>query len=257
MMNAYIIGLVIAFFTPLAGLFMVLRRYAMIGDTLAHIALAGVAIGIVVGTLPTFIAFAVTVAAAVLIEYLREYRKVSGESALAMLLYGGLALAVVLFGVAKQDINEDLLFGSLETVKAGHLGPVVLIAAVVLFAVLMFWKELTYSSFDEETARVQGVPVRFVNMLLVVLTAVTVSFALKIVGVLLVGALMVIPVLTALQVARSFRSASVIAVVASMLSVLVGLAAAQRYSLAAGGVIVLAAFVLFFIALGVRRFTRV
>jgi zinc transport system permease protein len=251
-----IAGLAVAAFTPMIGTFMVLRRYALIADSLAHVALAGVAIGMVTGALPTYIAFAVTVAAAMFIEYLRENRRVSGDSALALLVYGGLAVAVVLFSAVGKEVNEDLLFGSLETVKAMDVVPIIVIGTGVVTALALFWKELVYSSFDEETARVQGVPVRFVNMLLVILTAVTVSFALKVVGVLLVGALMIIPVTAAAQFGRSFRSSAFLAVVVGVLSVVGGLAAAARWHLAAGGSVALVAFACFFIALGIRKLRR-
>jgi len=246
-------GLTVALFTPLIGMFMVLRRFSLIADSLAHVALAGVAIGLVAGVFPFYISFVVTVAAAIFIEYLRENKRVTGDAALALLVYGGLALAVVLFSVAGAQVNEDLLFGSLETVKAVDLFPIAIVGATVVLSLILFWKELVYSSFDEETARVQGVPVRFVNLLLVILTGVTVSFALHVVGVLLVGALMIIPVAAAAQFGRSFRSTTVLAVLISLISVAGGLAAAGRWHLSAGGSVALLAFVCFFIALGIRK----
>jgi len=243
-------GIIIALIAPLIGIFLVLRRYSLIADTLSHVSLAGVAIGLILQIHPITTALLSTLVSSIFIEKLRMSRKIYGESALALFVSGSLALAIVLISLA-QGFSVGLfnyLFGSLVTVKQEE---VYLIAGVGLFVVVLislFYKELIYVTFDEETATVSGIPTRFINFLLITLVALTVSLAIPVVGVLLISALIVIPVISALQFRKSFTTTILFAEVFSLISVVLGIIVSFYLNLSTGGVIVLIAVLLFGVA---------
>lgn len=258
MVRALIAGALVGVICPALGTFLVLRRLALIADTLAHVALAGVAVGLVTGTSPFIFAIIASTLAAGAIEWLRSTGRVLGDVALALFLYAALAVAIVLISL-DHGLNANLfsfLFGSILTVTATDLWLIGGLAVVVLLTVLVFYPELLQTTFDQELATVSGLRVRWVNLLLAVLTGVTVALAMRIVGVLLVGALMVIPVIASLQISRGFRTTVVVAVVLGLVAVIIGLVAAYYLSLAAGGAIVLAALVVLLWAVVVRGVLR-
>ncbi len=247
MRRALAAGLMIGTIAPIIGVFLVLRRLSLIADTLAHVALAGVALGLVTGAPPGATALAVSVAGAVGVERLRVSGRLYGEAALAIYLSGGLAVAVVLLGVGR-GLTVDLftyLFGTITAVRPGDLWTILVLGVVVLGAVAVLYKDLFAVTFDEEGARVQGVPVGALNLLLAVLVAITVVVAMRVVGVLLTSALVVIPAVTALRLARAFRTALLLAVALALAAVVGGMAAAYYLDLPAGGAIVLASLALF------------
>lgn len=245
MVRALLAGLAVASLSPAMGVFLVLRRLSLIADTIAHVALAGVAIGLVASIFPPIAALIVAVVAATGIEYLRTSGRLYGEAALALFLYAALALAVVLISLGPGFSGSlfGYLFGSILTVRTSDVVFVWAMAAVALGFVLFFYRELTLSTFDQDLAHTAGVPVRWVNMLLAVLTAVTIVVAMQVVGVLLVGALMVIPTIASLQLGLGFRATVLTATVVGLGAVLVGLTAAYFLGLPAGGAIVLACVV--------------
>lgn len=250
MQRALLAGVMIGTIAPLIGVFIVLRRLSLIADTLAHVALAGIAAGLLLKTYPVAGALAAAVVGAVGIERLRVSGRLFGEAALAVFLSGGLAVAVVLISLAR-GFNVDLfayLFGAITVVQPRDLWVILGLGLVVLAHVVVFYKELFAITFDEEGARVQGVPVDALNLLLTTLVAVTVVVTMRIVGILLTSALIVIPAITALRLARSFRSTLVMAVACSLAAVVAGTIAAFYLDLAAGGTIVLTALALFGIA---------
>ncbi len=247
MIRAFIAGIAIGVVAPLIGTFLVARRYALIADSLAHVSLAGVALGLLLGINPIVGALAVALTAAVIIEKLRSSGRLSGEIALAMFLSSGLATTIVLIGLARR-VNVDLfsfLFGSITTVQTADLKVMLVLAAVVLGLVGLLYKELVYVSFDDEQAKVSGLPTTLLNQALVLLAAATVVLSLRIVGGLLIGALMVIPVAAAMQVSRSLKRTIGLAILFGLIAVIVGLFAAFYLNLAAGGMIVLVALALF------------
>ncbi len=241
MIRAFIAGSIIGVLAPLIGTFLVARRYSLIADSLSHVSLAGVAIGLTLGVYPVYTAIITSVIAAFFIEKLRTSKRLSGESALAIFLSGGLAVAVTLIGLAR-GFNVDLfsyLFGSITTVRQVDVAVIAALGVIVGGAVLALYKELFFLSFDEESAFVVGIPARILNGILVVMTAVTVALSMRIVGALLVGALMVIPVVSAMQFAKSFRQTMWYAVLIGFLCVIGGLFAAYYLNIPAGGSIVL------------------
>lgn len=250
MVRAILAGLVIGIVAPLIGNFLVVRRYSLIADTLSHVALAGVGIGLLLGTSPLPVTLAVTVLAALLIEWLRSRRQLPAEAVLAMFLPGGLALSVILISLA-NGFNSSLfsyLFGSITTVSSNEVWLVAGLGALVVLTTLLLYRQLLYSSFDEESAQVSGVPVRFVNAVLISLTAITVTLSMRVVGILLIGALMVIPAVTAMQVARSFRQSVFLSIVLAVGAVAIGLVASYFLNLPAGATIVLLSLAMFGLA---------
>lgn len=252
MVRALLAGVAVAVIAPLIGTFLVVKRYSLMADTLAHVSFAGVAIGLLLGiTNPVIAAIIASVIAAVGIERLRGSRKIFGESVLAIFLSGSLAIAVILIGLA-QGLNVNVLsylFGSITTVAESDVLLIGGLAVLVLGTVAVLYKELFFISFDEELAKASGLRVKTLNALLLILAAVTVSLAARIVGVLLVGALMVIPVVSAMQFGRGFRDTMLMAVVLSLVSVVTGLVFSYYLDLASGGTIVVAALILFLLSL--------
>ncbi len=255
MHRAFAAGAVTALICPAIGVFLVPRRLSLIADTLAHVALAGVALGLFLGISPVLGALVVTLAGAVGMERLRSRGALQGDAALAVFLSGGFALAVVLISLA-QGFNADLfaiLFGSILTVSPTDVWLITALGALVVATVGTFYKQLLAITLNEDLARTSGVPVGALNLVLTILTALTTVVAMRMVGVLLVSAMIVIPTLTGFALGRSFRKATAIAIGMALLSVVLGLIAAYYFRLAAGGAVVLTALLLFALASLIRR----
>jgi len=250
-------GLIVGFIAPLIGIFLVLRRYSLIADTLAHVSLAGIAFGLILKLNPMITALVSTVISSISIEKLRSSKKVYGESALAIFLSGSLALAIVLISIA-HGFRVDLfnyLFGSIVTVKQSDVYMIGVLGAIVIALLIAFYKELVYVTFDEESAKVSGIPTKFINTLLIILTALTVSLAIPVVGVLLISALIVIPVVAALQLKKSFKQTIIYSEIISIFSVISGIFVSFYLNLSTGGTIVLITLVIFFLTFLMKQKT--
>jgi zinc transport system permease protein len=258
MIRAMLAGLAIGVVAPLIGTFLVAKRYSLIADSLAHVSVAGVAVGVLLGVNPLLGALGVAIGAAYVIERLRAAQRLTAEVALAMFLSSGLAIAVVLIGIAKR-VNIDLfsfLFGSITTVGVQDLWIIGALTVLIVGVVALGYKQLAYTAFDEEQARVSGLRTRFLNQLLMFLAAVTVVLSLRIVGGLLIGALTVMPVAAASQLAKSLRQTMILAVVFGTIAVFAGLLLSFYLNLAAGGTIVLTALALFLLSLATRSLRK-
>lgn len=255
MIRALIAGGVIGLIAPLIGSHLVVRGYSLLADTLSHVALAGVAIGLLLGTQPVPVAVLATVIAAIGIQYLSQHKTVYGESILAIVLSSSLALAVVLMS-ASNSLNVDLLsflFGSITTVSTVDLYYIVALGAVVVITLFTLYKELFLISFDEDVAQAGGISVGFINGILLVLAAITVALAMRVVGVLLIGALVVIPVVTAQQRGTGFRNSLIVSVILSLVAVYSGIILSYYLDIATGGTIVLVALGFFILGSLLRR----
>jgi len=244
-------GIIIAIIAPLIGIFLVLRRYSLIADTLSHVSLAGVAIGLLLKINPLFTAIIAAVVSSVVIERLRLSKKIYGESALSLFLSGSLALAIVLISL-NNGFSTNLfnyLFGSILTVKQEDVFLIGGFGILVIVAILALYKELVYITFDEESAQVSGIPTRLINMVFIILAALTVSLAIPVVGVLLIAALIVIPVITALQFKKSFLKTLFLAEAISIISVIAGIILSFYANLSTGGTIVLLTIAFFILTL--------
>jgi zinc transport system permease protein len=247
---AFAAGAIVGVLAPAVGFFLVQRRMSLIGDGIGHVAFAGVAVGYLIGISPVATGVVAAVAGAIGVEWLRARRRTAGDQALALLFYTGIALGVVLISAAGA-LNANLfsfLFGSILTVDHGDLLLVGILGAVGLAVIALLYRTLVAVSLDEEGARVSGLPVGLVNVVLAALTGVTIAASMRIVGILLIAALMVLPVIAASRVAWSVLSTILIAIGIGLASVVVGLTISYYGDLAPGGTIVLAAAGAFVIA---------
>lgn len=252
MVRALLAGVLVAVILPVLGGFLVARRYALISDSLAHVSLAGVGAGLLFGVAPVYVAIPVTIAGALLLEWLRRAKRLTGDISLAIVMSGGLALAVVFANLAQgASVNfTSYLFGSIATTTTADVITLGVVGVLVLLFAFVFYRPLLHISFDEDSAFIAGYKVTLLNYLLVALTATTVVLSLRIVGGLLISAVLVIPVITASRFARSFIGTIMWAVPLALVAVIGGLVAAYYLSIAAGGAIVL-------VALGIMGITMI
>lgn len=249
MQRAWLAGIIVAIICPLIGSFLVLRHQSMIGDGLGHIAFAGVAGGALMGFQPVLAAALATVAGAVIIEKVRTRLRDYSDMILALFFYTGMALAVVFIGMNRTtSINlSGLLFGSLMTISREDLAIVAVLGLFACIFVAVLYRPLLYLAFDETSAQVAGLPTEALNTLLCILTALTVALSMRIVGILLVSAMMVVPVASALQNAKSFAGTIMGGIAYGLISVIVGLLLSYYVNMAPGGTIVLVGSVCFII----------
>ncbi|MFE9168027.1 metal ABC transporter permease [Streptomyces kebangsaanensis] len=215
MQRALLAAVLVGITAPAIGIYLVQRRQPLMGDGIGHVAMTGVGLGFLLSASPVWMAAAVSVLGAVLMELIRWYGRTRGDIALAMLFYGGMAGGVMFINLAPGGSNANLmsyLFGSLSTVSQSDVVAIFLLAAFVVLVTLGLRRQLFAVGQDEEFARVTGLPVRALNLLTAVTAAVTVTVAMRVVGLLLVSALMVVPVAAAQQLSRSFAATFAIAV---------------------------------------------
>ncbi len=250
MQRAWLAGLIMAVICPLIGSFLVLRRQSLIGDGLGHIAFAGVAGGALWGYSPVLSAAAATIIGALAIEKVRTRLSDASDMVLAIFFYSGMGLAVIFTGLNKDGGFNlgSILFGSLMTVSSKDLLIVTALGCCTVLFVMLFYRPLQYLTFDEVSAKVSGLPVERLNLLLALLTALTVALSMRIVGLLLVSAMMVIPVACALQTARSFAATIMQSMLYGLLTVFLGLTISYYANLAPGGTIVLTGTALFLLS---------
>ena len=238
-------ALLAALFTGLAapavGTYLVQRRLALMGDGIGHIAVTGVALGLLTGTSPTLTAVIVAALGAILIEVIREQGRANGDVALALLFYGGIAGGVMLIGLGGQSAStlNTYLFGSILSVSPSDVWVTAVLAAVVVLVAVGLSPQLFAVAQDQEFAKVAGLNVRFYNLLVAVMAAVTVTVAMRTVGLLLVSALMVVPVATSQQLTRAFRTTLFAAMGLGTVASLAGVAVSAYVEVAPGATIVL------------------
>jgi zinc transport system permease protein len=250
---AFAAGAVVGLLAPAIGFFLVQRRMSLIGDGIGHVAFAGVALGYLLGTSPVLTAFVTAVVGAIAIEWLRSTRQAAADQALALVFYSGIAAGVVLISAAGA-LNADLfgfLFGSILTVTLEDVVVVAILGAAGLATIALLYRALAAVVLDEEGARVAGIPIAPLNVLISVLAATTVAASMRVVGVLLIAALMVLPVTAASRIAWSMRSTILLSMVIGFVCVMAGLSVSYYADLPPGGTIVLLAAGSFVAASGV------
>ena len=248
MRQALLAALLAGFAAPLVGVFLVQRRMSLIGDGMGHVALAGVAVGILTGTQPVVTALVAAVGAGIAIELIRASGRTSADVALAVMFYGGIALGVVLIARSSAGTPANLtayLFGAILTTSSGDIVVLAVLALVVLVTTLLLRPRFFAVANDEEYARSAGMPVLGYNLALAVLTAVTVVVSMRVVGLLLISALMILPNATAQLLARSFRASMWWAVVIGVVCSVGGVVASYWAETPSGGTIVLLAIAAF------------
>jgi zinc transport system permease protein len=245
--RALLAGLFVAFACAILGLFLVLRRDAMIGHGLSHVTFGGVALGLFLNILPLATALVVAVLASLAIMKLREKAGLHGDTAIGILSSVGMALGIALATLAGR-FNVDLLsylFGDILAISPVEVWLSVALAAASVMLIFVNYHRLMYATFDREAAKASGVQIGRLDLLLTVLTSVTVVLGMKVVGILMVTALLVIPAAAGLQIAKNFRQALVVSALAAVVSVGLGLVSSYYLNLPAASTIVMIAFVIF------------
>jgi zinc transport system permease protein len=251
MQRALITGLAVAVTCSVIGLFLVLRRQSLFGDAISHVAFGGIAIGLFINLYPIWTAFIVSIFGALGITKLRESTKIPPDSAIAVLLTSGLAVGVVLIGLA-GGFTLDLysfLFGSILLVSPQDTVTILVLSAAVLSIISVIYRKLLYVTFDEQQAKVSGIQVTNLNYLFIVLASITVITSIRLVGVLLISSLVVIPNITAIMFGKGFKKTLLISFLIAVYSVLGGIIISYYLNLAPGGTIVLMSIATFFATL--------
>ena len=248
MITAFIVGMLLSVVIPLIGSQVVFKRLSMTGDALSHTAIAGVAIGLILGYNPVLVAIIGSVIAALLMEVMRKKFYKYSELSIALVLSLGIGLAGLLSTIAPMANFSTYLFGSIFAITDFELNFTIGIFVFTILMFTLFYKELMYTAYNEENAKIAGVPTRILNILFTVLTAVIVATASKIIGALIVSSLMVVPVAFALQVAKSYKTTILFAVFNSVVSTALGITVSFYLDLGPGGTIVIISIILLLIA---------
>ena len=247
MQNAIISGIAISLICSTVGLFLVLRKYSLFGDALAHSAFGGVALGLFLGFYPLWAAYAVSIISALGLTKIRQKYDISGDAIVAILLSSGIAVGIVLISLS-GGFSIDIfsfLFGSILLVSTENVIMVLGMSAVIFIILITGYKKFMYITFSEEQAQVSGIPVQKLNYLLIAIAGVTVVTSMQLVGVLLVSALFVIPNVTAMMFKRSFKQTIILSMSFSVFSTVAGIMISYPLDIAPSGMVVLLAITLF------------
>lgn len=257
----FLTGLLIGVIAPLLGTFIVVRRLSLIADALSHVTLAGIAFGLMLEKLlmitlsPLYSGMAFSVLGSILIEKLRGVYKTYEELAIPIILSTGVGLSVIFISVA-NGFNTDLfgyLFGSVSAVSRNDFFLIFSIFVVVAGVVTFFYKELFTLSFDEEHAKISGIHTKRIHLLFIILTSLVIAASIRIVGVLLVSALMTLPVAAAMRIAKGFKQMMLLSILFGELSVIIGIVAGYYLSIPPGGTIVMVAVAILLLSIGYKR----
>ena len=251
MQRAFLAGIIIAVLASISGTFVVLKRYSLIGETLAHSSLLGVAVGLIAGYNPLWAAVVFAVVSAWTIEYLGSAFSLYSDAVLSILLSGSLAAAVIIVSLGGAFNNSlfSYLFGSILSVTYEDVVTIAIFGTLALGVLLFFSKELYFIAYDEEVAKVSGIKVKFLNFLLVSVVAIIIALSIRVVGSLLIGALMVIPTVSALQFRVGFLKSVIISLSIALFSVILGMTLSFHFSLPSGATIVLCVLGIFILSL--------
>lgn len=254
MQRALISGIAIAILCSVIGLFLLLRRYSLFGDAIAHTSFGGIAVGLLAGVYPIWTAYGVSLASALIITRIRERLKISGEASIAVLLSSGIAIGLVLISIS-GGFSIDLfsfLFGSILLVSSDDTVLIVSLMGGILIIILLLYRQLVYSTFNEEQAQVSGIQVERINYLIVVLAGITVVTSIQLVGVLLISALFVIPNVTAIMYGKGFKNTMLLSIGFSISSVILGIIASYIFDITPSGTIVLVSIGIFAISIATK-----
>ena len=247
MQNAIISGIAISLICSTVGLFLVLRKYSLFGDALAHSAFGGVALGLFLGVYPLWAAYVVSILSALGLTKIRQKFDISGDAIIAILLSSGIAIGIVLISLS-GGFSIDIfsfLFGSILLVSTENVIIVLGLCAAIFITLITGYKKFMYITFSEEQAQVSGIPVQKLNYLLIAIAGVTVVTSMQLVGVLLVSALFVIPNVTAMMFKRSFKQTIILSMSFSVFSTVAGIMISYPLDIAPSGMVVLLAIMLF------------
>ena len=247
MQNAIISGIAISLICSTVGLFLVLRKYSLFGDALAHSAFGGVALGLFLGFYPLWAAYVVSILSALALTKIRQKFDISGDAIIAILLSSGIAVGIVLISLS-GGFSIDIfsfLYGSVLLVSTENVIGILGMCAAILITLIIGYKKFMYITFSEEQARVSGIRVEKLNYLLIAIAGITVVTSMQLVGVLLVSALFVIPNVTAMMFKRSFKQTIILSMSFSVFSTVAGILISYPLDIAPSGMVVLLAITLF------------
>lgn len=255
MRNALLASLLISILYPSIGMFLVLKRQSMIGDTLSHASFAGVALGVLLGINPILSAFIFTSIAGLLIEGLRVYYKRYAELILVIILTlcVGIAITIISMGKASANVNS-FLFGSILTVSDRDLLTILVMNVISITALMLLYNKLIYTTFDEEGARIAGIKVKLVNYIFALIVGATISASIRIMGILVLSSMLIIPVAASLQLGKGFKQTLVFSILFGFIDIIGGLIISYYINSAPGGAIALTSVFVLFIVLLTRRF---
>ncbi len=236
MQNALFVSICISVLCPCIGIFLVLRRYSMIGDTLSHASLAGVTLGLLSGQSPLLGAFIFTAISGALIEWLRSYFKKFTDLILSIVLALSVGTAITIISSGKLNANADsFMFGSILTVSHSDMILVLILSLLSVLTLILLYNQLLYIAYDEEAARVAGVRVRLINYIFSILVAAAISVSIRVVGVLVLSSMIALPVATALQLGKGFRPTLLFSILFSFIDIMLGLVLSYYLNVAPGG----------------------
>lgn len=255
MQRAIIVGILIAVCSSLLGIFLVLKKFSMIGDGLAHVSFATVAIALLLNQSPLYLSIPIVILASMLILKLNEKTQLHGDAAIGLVSSFSVAFGVLIASMSK-GFNVDLfsfLFGSILLISKSDVVLSVILAVLVVSTIVFFYKDLFAITHDESFASVMGINTNRMNTLIAVLTAVTIVLGIRVVGTMLISSLIVFPTVTALQVSRSFLSTIVISTVISVASVIIGVIGSFVLNLPSGASIVMVNAIFFLVAMIIKK----
>ncbi|GAB2319623.1 metal ABC transporter permease [Alkalibacterium sp. s-m-22] len=256
MQRAFQASFLISLIAPVLGLFLILRRQSLMADTLSHVSLAGVALGMLLGTDPTWTNIIVVIGVAILLEYLRMIYRTYSEISVAMLMSGGMAVALVLLGLneggASLNINQ-FLFGSIVTISQQQIWLLLGLTLSIGSLYIIFRKPMYILTFDEDTAFTAGLPIKRMSILFNVLTGVTIAVIMPIVGALLVTAIIILPAAISMRLSKSFNGVILIGIVIAVIGMLSGLTASYQYGTPPGASITLIFIFIFGLTTAIKK----
>ena len=254
MQNALMASILISILFPIVGVFLVLKRYSMMGDTLSHASFAGVAIGLILGYNPILCAFIFTALCGLSIEFLRDYYKKYAELILVILLTFSVGIGITLVSTGKAGANvNSYLFGSILTVTKSDLLIMLVLSVVSIVTLYSLYNELLYITFDEEGAKVSGVKVKLINYIFALLVGATISVSLRILGILVMSSMIALPVATALQMNKGFKHTLIYSILFGFIDIILGLVISYYINCAPGGTIALTSVSILIVVIASKR----
>ncbi|WFR56743.1 metal ABC transporter permease [Anaerocolumna sp. AGMB13025] len=236
MQNAIFVSIFISILCPCIGIFLVLRRYSMIGDTLSHASLAGITIGLMSGQNPILGAFLFTSVCGALIEFLRSYFKKYTDLILTIVLSLSVGTAITIISSGKLHANADsFMFGSILTVTHFDMLMVLILSFISVLTLIFLYHQMIYIAYDEEAAKIAGVRVRLINYVFSILVSAAISVSIRIVGVLVLSSMIALPVATALQLGKGFKVTLIFSIIFSVTDIMLGLFISYYLNVAPGG----------------------
>jgi zinc transport system permease protein len=254
MQRAIVSGIAIAILCSVVGLFLVLRRYSLFGDAVAHSSFGGIALGLFAGIYPLWTAYVVSLGSALVITRIRNTFKISGDASVAVLLSAGIAVGLILISLSGGFTIDifSFLFGSILLISTYDTLLILGLTGIILVIILVLYRQMVYSTFNEEQAKVSGIPVEKINYLIVFLAGITVVTSIQLVGILLISALFVLPNVTAIMYGRGFKQTSLLSICFAIFSVVAGIAISYIFDIIPAGTIVMLSIGIFAVTIGIK-----